>query len=222
VRARGIREVASLGVARVWEAMASHETLIFLRRSTAAGEGASPRDGTLVLRRLEAADAAAYASAIGSDSTTTFTARLSDATSCYAVELDGRIVHASWVTTECAWTRELRSFVCVGPGDAYVYESFTRDDARGRGVYPFALGEICARLEAAGVSRLWVAVESHNGPSLRAVAKAGFERAFEISYRRRVGRLSMALPDAVKMDTRGTHGAKKAHIWLSGDGAKGR
>jgi GNAT superfamily N-acetyltransferase len=209
-------------VARAREAISSEEVLVVLVRPTAPAASPSSSDETLRVCRLSAVDAPAYADAIGTDSPSTFRARLSDASRCYGVELSGRLVHASWVTTDCAWTRELRAFICPPAGDAYVYESFTRDDARGRGVYPFALNGICAELHAEEIARLWVAVESHNAASLRAVDKAGFEPVLEISYRRRLGRLTVSVPDAVKSDSRATAGSKKHHIWLSGDGAQGQ
>jgi RimJ/RimL family protein N-acetyltransferase len=192
--------------------------IVLVRDTDGAAAKLQPAE-TMGLRRLGAADAVRYARAIGTDSTRTFSARLSEATRCYAVEDGDRILHASWVTTDCAWTRELRSFVCVQGGDAYVYESFTRADARGRGVYPFALVEICRTLAEQGVGRLWVAVEAHNEPSLKAVAKAGFERSFEIRYARRLGRLSLELPDEIKSDTPAGRGPKNRRIWLSRDGA---
>jgi hypothetical protein len=210
--------VLALGVARVRESIASHDTLIVLVRNTQEADEPS-RDTTLMLRPLAAADADRYGREIGTDSPRTFRDRLSETTSCYVVEDRGRILHASWVTTACAWTRELRSFLCAVPGDAYVYESFTRADARGRGVYPFALTEICRALDAQGVTRLWVAVEAHNAASLRAVGKGGFERAFDIRYARRLGRFTLALPDGVKRDRTAKLMAKKRRIWLSRDGA---
>ena len=160
-----------------------------------------------------------YARTIGTDSPVTFRGRLSDATRCFVVEGEGRVLHASWVTTQCAWTRELRAFLCVNEGDAYVYESFTRADARGRGVYPFALDEICRVLDGEGTGRLWVGVEAHNEPSLRAVRKAGFEPAFDIRYARRLGRFTIVVPDGVKTDTPAAGLSKKRRIWLSRDGA---
>lgn len=207
-----------VGLGRVREWMASRETLVVLLRDTRVA-GPPPADGALRLRPLVEGDAALYARAIGTDSPSTFRARLSETTRCYVVEDAERVLHASWVTTGCAWTRELRSFVCGGPDDAYVYESFTRADARGRGVYPFALNEICRALAASGVGRLWVAVEAHNAPSLRAVGKAGFERTFDISYARRLGRLSLLLPEGVKSDTPAGQRPKKRRIWLTRDGA---
>lgn len=219
MRARGIGEPVRLALQRVREEFSSHETLTFFVRPTAARPGRPrPPDGAS-LRTLAPQDARAYARTIGTDSAASFRARLGSESRCYAVEDAGRLVHASWVTTACAWTREIRAFVCVGAGAAYVYESFTDAATRGRGFYPFALDEIAADLSARNVSVLWVAVEATNAPSLKAVAKAGFEAGFSIDYGRSLGRLRLSLPDRVKSDTTGAGVVKKRRIWLPGDGA---
>lgn len=165
---------------------------MILARDTAP---TAPAAAELVFREASAADAVAYARDIGTDSRATFTARLSDATRCFLVEADGRLVHATWMTTMAAWTREVGGYLRPPAGDAYVYESFTRADARGRGVYPFALGNIAATLHKRSIKRVWIGVESDNAPSLRAVAKAGFEPSFAISYRRSVGKLHVDAPN---------------------------
>lgn len=138
-------------------------------------------------RETHSADGAAYALWIGTDSATTFTNRLSESTRCFVVTSDEKFVHASWVTTSVAWMRELRRYLAPPPGDAYVYESFTRAEVRGRGVYPIALRNIAARVGEEGVNRLWVAVEEDNPASIKSVTKAGFERAFELPFGRRFG-----------------------------------
>jgi ribosomal protein S18 acetylase RimI-like enzyme len=142
----------------------------------------------LKFRRAAPEDAVRYAHDIGTDTVESFKGRLTERTRCYVVEMNDRFVHSSWVTLAAAWTRELRAYVKPPPGDAYVYESFTRADARGRGVYPYALRNICATLGAEGRSRVWVAVEADNVASVRAVTKADFEEAFQIDYSRSWGR----------------------------------
>jgi RimJ/RimL family protein N-acetyltransferase len=196
VRSRGVREVAALAQGRIRESVWSDDRLIMLVRE--AG-GPDPHVLDLSLREATAADAVRYALAIGTDSVATFRARLNARAHCWLVESGGRVVHATWMTLEGAWTRELRSCVRPPQGDAYVYESFTREDARGRGIYPFALAGICARAALRDVRRVWVGVEIHNLPSLRAVTKAGFREALEIPYRRRLGRVTVGAaqgPDA--------------------------
>jgi RimJ/RimL family protein N-acetyltransferase len=115
---------------------------------------------------------------------------LSSSTACLLVLEGDRIVHSSWVTDGDAWTVELRRYVSPPPHDAYVYESFTRADARGRGLYPLALKWICHHA-ARQSQRVWVGVEDDNAPSLRAVTKAGFREALSVEFDRRVGRTTL-------------------------------
>ncbi len=192
VRARGPREVAELGLQRLREAIRSDDRLIFFVRAAGDGTATSPKWEGLELRRATEADAGGYARDIGTDSATTFVSRLTNGTRCYLVSEGAKNLHATWVTTSASWMREIGRYFRPPPGEAYVYESFTREDARGRGVYPFALHGISEDLANEGVRRVWVAVEAHNAPSLRAVSKGGFQEAFELSYRRRMGRLSLS------------------------------
>lgn len=191
IKARGPGEVGALLFDRAAEAMRSDDELIVLVRST---EGPRPSASGLEFLEASETDAVAYARDIGTDSARTFAVRRSESTRCFVVKDGDLMVHATWMTTGGAWTRELRAYLRPPQGEAYVYESFTRAEARGRGVYPFTLGEIAAWLGARGIGRLWVAVEGDNPPSLRAVTKAGFEESFRISYRRRLGRLAIDPP----------------------------
>lgn len=190
-RRRGPSEAAGA----LWEQLRSnidsHGTLHVLARWTG---GTPERRQDLTFRRAGPGDARAYARDIGTDSPTTFRRRLSAATHCYVVVSRGRLLHASWVTTGSAWTAELGAFISPPVGDAYIYESFTRPDARGRGIYPFALHNICAELAKRGVPRAWIATEASNEPSRRAIAKAGFEPAFELGFRRRRGKVQVERP----------------------------
>ena len=196
VRARGVREVGTLAAHRAREAIRSHDRLIFFARSalTSGAAPVHPKVEGLRLKRAAASDGPSYAQAIGTDSATTFSKRLTKGTRCYLVLGADGVVHATWVTTTASWVREIGRYFRPPVGDAYVFESFTPSDARGRGVYPFALLGICDDLARDGIERVWVAVEAGNTPSLKAVTKAGFEEAFELDYRRRMGRLSLSGP----------------------------
>jgi hypothetical protein len=206
-RARGLGDIVHLTLDRLRENLSSSETLIVFVRPA---EGDRKRAEGLILRQASAGDAERYASDIGTDSADTFVRRLSDTTRCYVVVGAGGIfLHATWITTRAAWTRELRAYFRPPPGDAYVFESFTRADARGKGAYPFALREICHELSVEGVSRAWVAVEVDNIPSLKAVAKGGFEEAWRVTYRRRLGILRVDDPP------RGPGASVDGHRWIS-------
>lgn len=189
-----MKEVLARGAARLREEVRSDDVLVFYMRDlSGAASPAAPAE--LVVRPATGEDASLYARDIGTDSAKTFRGRLTDATRCWLVLEDDRILHASWTTTRAAWTRELRRYFRPPPGALYVYESFTRADARGRGVYPLALGSMCAAAAREGLERAWVGVEAHNEASIRAIEKGGFRPGFEVPFGRRGGRLYLrALP----------------------------
>lgn len=173
------------------ETLDSRNTLILnvlpAQRIERAADGLSFRAATVD-------DAEAYARDIGTDSAATFRARLAEDVRCYIVEGEGKLLHSSWVTTSAAWTREIAMYLTPPEGDAYVYESFTRADARGRGIYPFALAGIVTALAEEGIRRVWVGVEATNLASQRAMDKAGFKEGFRVDFGRRLGRLWVGAP----------------------------
>jgi GNAT superfamily N-acetyltransferase len=171
----------------------SDDELIMLVREAAAPTPGFRHDPGLAFRAATPADADLYARAIGTDSAATFGRRLTPTTECFLVHGGDELLHASWVTAGAAWTREIDAYIVPPEGDAYVYESFTRPQARGRGVYPFALRGICEWARDRGLAQVWVAVEAGNAPSLKAIRKAGFEPAYEMRYGRRLGRLSLVV-----------------------------
>jgi GNAT superfamily N-acetyltransferase len=193
VRSRGASEVLGLALARLKELLSSEDVLIVYARQTGGVPLAVP-NSALVFREAAPSDGERYARDIGTDSAWSFRARLSARTRCFLVTQDALIVHASWMTTGAAWTRELRRYFRPPAGDAYVYESFTRPEVRGRGVYPLALTRIAAWLSGHGATRVWVAVEARNPASVKAVVKAGFAPGFKLHYRRSFGRLVLAAP----------------------------
>lgn len=138
-------------------------------------------------RTADGGDAARYARAVGTDSATTFVRRLGPTGRCFIVDMDDRIVHASWFTTSTSWVGEMGAYLVFPPRHGYVYESFTHPRARGRGLYPFALAHICRSVAAEGCPRVWIAIEDHNASSRRAVEKAGFEAVYSIVFERRLG-----------------------------------
>jgi RimJ/RimL family protein N-acetyltransferase len=186
IRVRGAGEMLHLARMRASGWWSSKDDLIVFVR--AAGPLAHTVEG-LTFRPASPDDGTAYARDIGTDSAGTFRARLSEDVHCFVVEAEGRLLHSSWLTTSAAWTRELHAYLSPPVGDAYIYESFTRADARGRGIYPLALAGVTTWCSNRGLDRVWVAAESGNEPSRRAISKAGFEAAFVLPYRRRLGRI---------------------------------
>jgi ribosomal protein S18 acetylase RimI-like enzyme len=190
-RSRGPADLAVGLALRLRENIASDDALLFLARATGP-QPTLPEGISFFVATKQ--DGRRYARDIGTDSPATFAARLGPHTRCFLAAEGERLLHASWVTTCAAWTRELRRYVHPPPGSAYVYESFTDPAARGRGIYPAALRALASWLAERDIPRLWVAVEEDNFPSLKAVSKAGFAEQFVVRYVRRAGRLSIDLP----------------------------
>lgn len=136
----------------------------------------------IVVRRATAGDGASFERDIASYSARGFEDRLSEHNSCYVAIEGDRLLHASWCSTGPTWTEELQTYLAPPQGDAYIYESFTRADARGRGIYPLVLRAIATDLYERGVARMWIGVEAGNEPSVRAIKKAGFEDVLSIGF----------------------------------------
>ena len=168
-RTRGVSEVAELALTRTREWISSRDSLVMLVKEV----GGQPERADGDVRPAGPGDALAYARDIGTESPRTFRARLSDATRCWLVTEGSRLIHASWVTSEAAWTRELRRWVSPPEHDAYIYESFTTAAARGRGAYPRALTGIASWATGADIGRLWVAVEKDNLGNVVATTSIG-------------------------------------------------
>jgi hypothetical protein len=172
--------VAKLAITRLAEKLSSDGRLIVLARPTG---GEVPATDGLRLLRARPSHAESYARQIGTDSVSSFRKRLSDRTRCYfLVQSQDSIVHATWCTTAAAWTKEIDAYLAPPSGDAYLYESFTLPQMRGKGLYPFALNSIAADLSREHVGRMWVAVEAGNRPSIRAITRAGFKEVFSIRF----------------------------------------
>jgi hypothetical protein len=194
-RTRGAREIAQNLVGRVRGTIRTDDELLFLMRTAAwTGRVARRTDEPLDLSRATGEDGADYERYIGTDSEATFASRLTDTTSCWLVRGRGIVLHATWTTTGAAWTGEIDRFFVPPDGGAYIYESFTRPEARGLGVYPFTLVGLGNVLAREGVETLFVGVEAGNTPSVRAITKAGFEPAFTVGLHRRWGRLRLDDP----------------------------
>jgi GNAT superfamily N-acetyltransferase len=190
VGAGGRSEAARVWIAQLRSWLWMDRTLVVLQRPT-GGREAVPAG--IEVREATGDDGAGYERNIGTDSAVTFRRRLSTpGGSCWLALAGDAIVHASWVETEAAWVGEVSRYFVVPAGDGYIYESFTRPEMRGRGVYPAVLTAIAAALRPRGLNRLWIAAEQDNRPSLRAMEKAGFVPVSEIRMRLRVGRTTVA------------------------------
>jgi GNAT superfamily N-acetyltransferase len=91
---------------------------------------------------------------------------------CFVAEMDGQIVHYSWVTTGVP----RYGCVVIGSGVAYIGPCFTLPQARGLGIYPHVLTVILRSLQQEGFLKALIQAHKDNLPSIRGIEKAGFVR----------------------------------------------
>ncbi|HWI50862.1 MAG TPA: GNAT family N-acetyltransferase [Symbiobacteriaceae bacterium] len=103
---------------------------------------------------------------------------------CYGAWLNGVCVHHSWVTRGDTYIGETKSYLAIGPDEAYIYDCFTAGECRGMGIFPAVLSHVASALFGTGVTRVWIAVEEENRSSLKAIQKGGFRFAGEILFRK--------------------------------------
>lgn len=113
-----------------------------------------------------------------------WTSRWQQGDTCYGAWLDGVCVHHSWVRTGDSVIGEIHALLQLAADEAYIYDCFTSANVRGLGIFPAVLSHIAREQLSGGMSRLWIAVEAANLSSLRAIQRAGFRLAGELTYRR--------------------------------------
>jgi SAM-dependent methyltransferase len=88
-----------------------------------------------------------------------------------AVDADGRIAHSRWVARDRAHVLELACDVVLRPGEAYMYDGYTRPDARGTGVDGAMRLFIFGAMRRAGCRSVCSYANADNPVSLRAARR---------------------------------------------------
>jgi|GEM_PF-1710410 len=171
-----VRHIAARLLRPVWETAA---TQILVLEPPVAGRSARVPLEVRVLSRSEAL----AAHLLHPD----WDRRWSRGDICYGGWVNGVCVHHSWVTTRDTLIGEVHGQIRVAPDEAYVYDCFTSADCRGQGIFPAVLVHIGNALVGGGAARIWIAVEDENRSSIKAIERAGFQLAGEITYRRFAG-----------------------------------
>ena len=101
--------------------------------------------------------------------------RLHHGDRCYAVWLDGRLAHYSWVQRSGSHPiTEAGISVPVADGEFWIYDCRTVEWARGKGIYPAILEQVVNEHFEAGYCRAWIYTSRENIPSQRGILRAGF------------------------------------------------
>lgn len=101
---------------------------------------------------------------------------------CLVARYQGRLVGNSWVAATRAWSHYLSHEVELGPGELYIYDTFTHPQCRGHAVAPAIGVEIVRQFRPSGYLRIIRAISPENRASLRAASKSGYRPYGTIGY----------------------------------------
>lgn len=101
--------------------------------------------------------------------------RLSRRDTCLLASVGGRLAFYGWIQTTGIhpMTHAARQRAVL-PGECWIYNCRTAEWARGRGIYPAALGRMLDEQFAGGCTTAWIYASDWNAPSLKGIEKAGF------------------------------------------------
>jgi GNAT superfamily N-acetyltransferase len=102
--------------------------------------------------------------------------RLDEGQRCFAVWLDGRIIHAAWTVTGRAGIEYLSTEITLAPDEVYAYDVFTSPTFRGLGVSPARMLEMMRYFRDHGYRRLFATILPENRSSFRPGEKVGWDR----------------------------------------------
>ena len=107
---------------------------------------------------------------------------------CYCVVRSGILAHYTWVQTS-GRHRILRAgrYKEISPGEFWIYECWTSDSERGRGIYPSVLSRVVRDHFERGLQEGVIYTTPQNVPSQRGILKAGFHHS-QTLYSIRLGR----------------------------------
>ncbi|HVD02460.1 MAG TPA: GNAT family N-acetyltransferase [Candidatus Dormibacteraeota bacterium] len=96
--------------------------------------------------------------------------------------LGDEVAAYGWVSSSPEWIGEVRLQICPGEGEAYLWNCVTLGPHRRRGFFGALIEQVAARLQAEGLSRLWIA--EAGGPAVPALSAAGYRPVVEITEAR--------------------------------------
>jgi ribosomal protein S18 acetylase RimI-like enzyme len=160
------------------------------------------------MRRLEAADAAALAVAMGLDGRATVAGRLATGRRPYGAWVDGHLAAYGWVSFEDEPIGERQLRLHLKPGEAYVFDCATRPAHQRQGLYSALLRFVLRDLQRDGLRRAWIGADLSNAASHRGIERAGFVAVLDLLNEDAPGGPSRRLvglpgvPDALVADGR--------------------
>jgi GNAT superfamily N-acetyltransferase len=97
---------------------------------------------------------------------------------CFCARFRGQIIAATWVAQERAWVDYLGWELPLGPGEAYVYDSFALEQWRGCGLGSALSSHVSGSLPELGIETAWRAVMPENVAAVALQIKLGSKPAW--------------------------------------------
>jgi GNAT superfamily N-acetyltransferase len=126
------------------------------------------------IREIDSNTAPAIATAMGSEGDLVPT-RLARGCRCFGAWIGDDLAGYGWLSTKPEWIGELELTITPRAGEAYVWNCFTLEHLRRRGVLRALLAGIRERAGKEGLTRLWIG--SVAIPAERAFGPSGFTPA---------------------------------------------
>ena len=103
---------------------------------------------------------------------------------CYVASRGPGVLGYGWLSEQAEWIGEIRLEIAPAAGEAYLWNCVTLPAHRRTGIFTSLLIAVAGRLQAQGLSRLWIASA---GGAERALANAGFARILKVGETRLLG-----------------------------------
>ena len=91
----------------------------------------------------------------------------------YGVYIGDKLAHISWLLPPAALGLESPLILRLQNGEAEISACETLPEFRGRGLYPFAIQQICKVAAEAGFHTIYMKTQAHNRSSQAGIHKAG-------------------------------------------------
>jgi hypothetical protein len=108
--------------------------------------------------------------------------RLAEGQNCFVLRSKGKIVHGAWAMTGGAYIKYLSCDFSLRQDVAYIYESFSLAEYRGRGLPLIRFGCMVPRLRAIGCRFVIAAILPENKAGMRPPLKAGYRHYGTIGF----------------------------------------
>lgn len=123
------------------------------------------------------------------DDTVAFYRRFEKGNCCFVAELHGQPVFYTWVLLNqreapvyLPGQTDMHVQVTLPSGWAYLWDAWTKESCRGRGIHPSATRLLWASLSVRGCTGFVALVNVNNTSSMRAFAKGGFRRCAILTH----------------------------------------